>query len=70
MRTEENNNTHEKFEKIPLKDIRWCSATCDCIKNDWMFLSNFRTNRLNVFDTEKHLGVDNLDEFINNTSFY
>ena len=33
MRTEDSNNTHENLKK-KLWGIRWCSATCDCIKND------------------------------------
>ena len=48
-RTEDSNNTHEKFEKN-LQDIRWCSANCDCIKNDWLFLGNFISSRLDVFE--------------------
>ena len=43
------NNTIEKFEKN-LKDIHWCSATCNCIKNDWLFLGYFRSCHLNVFE--------------------
>ena len=52
-RTEDSNNTHEKFEKN-LQDIRWCSATCHCIKNDWLFLGNFRSSHLDLFE-KQHL---------------
>ena len=34
------NNTHGGFES-GLWDMRWRSATCDCIKNDWLSLKSF-----------------------------
>ena len=51
MRTED--NTHEKFEKN-LWDICLCSATCNCINNDRLFLGNFRNSCLNVFEKQHH----------------
>ena len=52
MRTEDSNNTHKKFDKIQQNDIRWCFATCDCIKNDWWSLTNFRSSHLDVFEKQ------------------
>ena len=33
-------NSHGGFEG-GLWDMRWRSATCDCIKNDWLSLKSF-----------------------------
>ena len=49
MRAEDSNNMDEKFVK-DLLDIHWCSAVCDCMKNDWLFLGNFRSSHLDLLE--------------------